>query len=624
MTRLRKKNKSPREFYTDFCEFDESTAEEQKNNTASIIFDSAFNNSLKNVNTKSINDTFWKTAELKRKTKYTTTHQRVRVIFVFDEARFLNEKHITYKDTKVQISFFRLMRRVMGMLRGDLFVLFLDTLASINKTLPSQKNDPCARRIIKSEKTNAPRNAEQEEKPFESFSPIYLLPTWDLYASKVDIEITGLQDAVTFKSIYSLGRPLTSATYHIQQQDRFKNIPSSSIIDLYKNKLTAGAEKSFDATKEEQKYTNADILAIIGARIGVVNPLKPALSMELVGSHLAILTHISSDRDIAHIEYFSEPAIAEAARSHMLGRWPFFMSRFHELVTDRQVSTGEKGEDITLELLLCTMDSARQDPSNKAQLDNPKQCLEYVTVRCFLSHLYKPDSFAKVVDIFKKQFGDAETDIILNEYYVSFNHCIRANVSIDKFDLDVALRRNAIIRCKQNQSTIDYAIVAVKGLTCLNEKIAFLIQTKLTDKSSKLVADVTNIKEVHQLFGKSSMVKPIYPFLFFDFGRPKENEIPGGVHTKISKIREYLARDAKDKMLDYNTTNGNTNVHQSKENMSLAVIYSRGIAETFNCIDEKTAKVLQTFAQDIQNQFVYGDINTKILKGFNWYQRSEI
>jgi hypothetical protein len=272
--------------------------------------------------------------------------------------------------------------------------------------------------------------------------------------------LNNLNDVTTYDNVYRYGRPLTGSTFytqHIKKKNEFKNIALNNTIILYKSKLTAGRKNI-----RIQDYKDEDVLAIMGARLGVIKPLIPSISMKLVGSHMAILNGMNSYRSMLSIEYYSEPALAEAARLHMNRFRLYILQQFHRLVSSRQVSTGERGEDILGFLLLIAMDDARNTVLKSRKQHDPEQCLEAVSVRLFLQHLYKDTEFEKVKTILIKEFGQTIADDFLDNYEMCFNQCVRFSEPLDKINFDGAIKRLALIRCIENQPVLDFVAIAVR------------------------------------------------------------------------------------------------------------------------------------------------------------------
>ncbi len=113
-----------------------------------------------------------------------------------------------------------------------------------------------------------------------------------------------------------------------------------------------------------------------------------------------------------------------------------------------------------------------------------------------------------------------------------------------------------------------------------------------------------NVKKVHDVFGgEKANVQPIYPVFFVDLGLEKADKrgvsLPKAQGEIASSLRSADAK--KEKVID-------------KSNPMMAVVYSRGIQDTF-CFDKDIIDELKNFAYKILSNS--NDFESKVLRGFS-------
>ena len=181
------------------------------------------------------------------------------LIFVFDESSSL------LKSNNDRESNYFILRRLLCEIQGKVFVLFTDTFTNLSEYIP-----------IKS---------QNHKKVFE---PIYLLPTWDLFADYESIKT--IKDTTKFENVGQFGRVLWGSLIDTKRNSKgkFKKIKDSELFELVVTKLVGG--KNF----EKDKIDKNDHIAILSTRLGAVKPSESvSTSHNLVAKNMAVCTYFN-------------------------------------------------------------------------------------------------------------------------------------------------------------------------------------------------------------------------------------------------------------------------------------------------------------------------------------------
>lgn len=384
-----------------------------------------------------------------------TDNDILRICFVFDESRCLlevgpkinagNQEKVIGKNNA-----FNNMRRAL--IRFDdyanVFTLVMDTVSRLSNFQPTQVVDPSARVEIEGKKL---------------FEPLYLFPTTDVMAVKVNIlETTKLEDAVHPSILYRYGRPMWGA--HIEKRGHEEmETHLQRLVHLASNKILGGK-----VIENVEKLDHASALAILAIRISLnVSPLSQ-LSSELIASHMRVCGFVSDDRMLVTSNYLIEPILAEAA-AQLMESIPVHALLDHLLkaVRSGMVEAGFRGELGARIILMKAWDVCKLSTITN-RYSSP------ITIAKFMNALFGID-FAEFVMKQKKQqeIPDDEDGLSSGHLFnqddvenladakIFFTSFVAITYTPTKKDLLQFLLRGTAIICKRNQKGVDFIIPAL-------------------------------------------------------------------------------------------------------------------------------------------------------------------
>ncbi|CAF0871775.1 unnamed protein product, partial [Brachionus calyciflorus] len=214
------------------------------------------------------------------------------LIFVFDEASpLLQVKRIVNSSE----TYFDRLRKILSKLSNNIFVLFIN-MFTISNSLDAKRNpDPSAKITLSS---------------MIEFEPIYLIPNCDIYVD--ELQILKIEDSVEFENVCMYGRPLWGSLVQtkLDKCRKYNFLNLKELYSLVLNRLTGG--------KMTESLNSNDILAVLGCRLGVIQPKSISRRQELVANNMAVCVYVKNSEYLFDIFYPSEPILAESA-AYLMG-----------------------------------------------------------------------------------------------------------------------------------------------------------------------------------------------------------------------------------------------------------------------------------------------------------------
>ncbi|CAF1119065.1 unnamed protein product, partial [Brachionus calyciflorus] len=255
------------------------------------------------------------------------------LIFIFDEASSLLRVNPNYQNTT---TYFDIMRYILPQLRGNIFVLFVNMFTISSNFDEKRDPDPSGRIAYL---------------PLKEMEPIYLLPNWNVYEDEVVIE--KIADSVKIENICMYGRPFWGSLVitKIRNREKYSSVAYKALFDLAIHKLTCG--------KMTESLNSNDILAVLGCRLGVIQPKSISRRQELVANNMAVCVYVKNSEYLFDIVYPSEPILAESAAFVMgvIGYVKIVESLIESLESS-SVSIDDKAGLIAKLILLISRDEA--------------------------------------------------------------------------------------------------------------------------------------------------------------------------------------------------------------------------------------------------------------------------
>ncbi|CAF1049329.1 unnamed protein product [Brachionus calyciflorus] len=489
------------------------------------------------------------------------------LIFVFDEASYL----LKVNDFRGSKTHFDVLRNTLSKLSNNIFVLFVNMFTISSNFNTKRDLDPSARNAYSS---------------LYELEPIYLLPNWDLYADQVKIE--KIDDSVKFENICMYGRPLWGSLLQtwLNSGNKYNSLSYKEWNNLALNGLTGG--------KMTESLNSNDILAVVGCRLGVIQPKSISRRQELVANNMAVCVYVKNSEYLFDIVYPSEPILAEAAAyvMHSIG-YDKIVESLIESLKYSLISINDKAGLIAKLILLIAMDKAGKDIRNNM----PFLCLNVVQVGFFLQKLYgkcdencgnetnnwtcSSQNMKCVLKLVNEQLQDPDT--LLNGY-VNFNHFVQSKRNMSEAPLLPALKRCAAFQCKQNEKSINFVIPVCLNKDNLESISAIMVKVKLNNNPKNL----ENKSFVEYAF--TEMSEDFDPYkgflvLYMQLGQPK---------NKTSFISSLKPRE------------------DNEFNKYQAIIYSQGIShEMFSILESGLDEKLVTLSQAEESPFSRGEILNK-------------
>ncbi|CAF1050462.1 unnamed protein product [Brachionus calyciflorus] len=480
------------------------------------------------------------------------------LIYVFDESSSL------LKSNKDRDSNYFILRNLLQNLKRNIFVLFTDTFTNLSEYIP-----------IKSQ--------SHKEKVFE---PIYLLPTWDLYADYTSIK--KIKDTDKFENVGKFGRVLWGSLINTKKNSRgpLQTIKHREIFELVVAKLIGNKDLKID------KLDKNDNVAILCTRLGTVKPKSVSTSQNLVAKNMAVCTYVNIDENHFEIEYPSEP-ILSLAGAYLMGQSNLInmLNDFTSCIESSLISQGEKGEMIVKFILINTIDFI----SATKKGDDLSKLLQITQVGEFIQSLYgscgpncgnsrnnwrcKSSNHDCAIRMINLQINNS-SELLCG--FINFNHFTRAKFFLKETCLVTALKRRAAIHCRMNQQGIDLVIPVSLNKKKFNKITAIMVQVKLKSQPTK-PAFIDAFDGISPTLVKGLANDKPYLLLFMQLGL--KNEKP-----YIENIKDAGSRGL--------------------ENAKRAIIYSEGISsEIFPNLSNDLIKILINFSLSDGKLFKSDDDN---------------
>ncbi|CAF0970233.1 unnamed protein product [Brachionus calyciflorus] len=490
------------------------------------------------------------------------------LIFIFDDASSLLKVNRNYKGST---TCFDLIRNVLSNLRNNIFVLFVNMFTISSNFDVKIDPDPSARIAYRS---------------LKELEPIYLLPTWDLYADQVKIE--KISDSVKFENICMYGRPLWGSLLQTRKNSgqKYDYIGFSELYDLAIFKLTCG--------KMTESLNSNDILAVVGCRLGVIQPKSISRRQELVANNMAVCVYVKNSEYLFDIVYPSEPILAESAAfvKGVIGYVKIVESLIESLESS-SVSIDDKAGLIGKLILLIAKDKA----GRSVRVNEPFLYLNVVQVGVFLQKLYgecdekcgnetnnwtcSSQNKKCVIKLVNEQLQDPDT--LLNGY-INFNHFVQSKTNMSETQLLPALKRCVAFQCKQNEKSINFVIPVCLNKDNLESISAIMVKVKLNNNPKNL----ENKSFVEYAF--TEMSEDFDPYkgflvLYMQLGQPK---------NKTSFISSLKPKE------------------DHEFNKYHAIIYSQGISrDVFPILESDLDEKLVKLSQADDNPYLCNDFTSK-------------
>ena len=415
------------------------------------------------------------------------------LIFIFDEARTLCD-HEAYNGARIYeehgISFhelikppsserdnlspyrsfsnFRALRRALrylSPLTGDvprIFAVFTDTTSRITNFQPTSWNDPSWR--VPSLPEPGPHQ----------FPPVFIFSSVDVYSRVLnDPRCLSSPECVADPDrLLKFGRAGWYSAYfqgnisaQLRKSNPILNTATSKLLSISNLRL---AQRPFNAILPLTPANLVKLIAVLAPRLALTIGPYTLEALELIASHLAVLTRTDEERHFLRTVYSSEPIVAEvsARLTHTHG-WANPLCALIHYVRGGIVEAGFRGELITKIVCLMAMDKALSRipvPENRWQFSRP------IPVSDFLDHLIVPlpghstfsEGLKGVTDPNDIPRGTLNiVDEKLRRFlhgFVFFNHFIRVDVKLSYSMLVHAWNRGAAIMCMTNTEGIDHVI----------------------------------------------------------------------------------------------------------------------------------------------------------------------
>jgi len=191
--------------------------------------------------------------------------------------------------------------------------------------------------------------------------------------------------------------------------------------------------------------------------------------VELVESFMRILWYVSSDREVVHSGYYSEPVLANAA-AELLAATPEKPSKFAIDIISYALSTGlvargERGELLARLLTILAHDQAvvkeygKGKPSDKLHYQQP------ISLCAFLKELFT-DAIWETIRKATNTDGDDETlEDAFADYFLNFTHFaqLEDHASYSMATAARLMKRGAAMNCAPNMPVLDFAATLIKG-----------------------------------------------------------------------------------------------------------------------------------------------------------------
>ncbi|KAG9292749.1 hypothetical protein G9A89_002673 [Geosiphon pyriformis] len=389
-----------------------------------------------------------------------------RYLFVFDEARILNEK------IEQTWSNFEWLRYAMMTLpeqyhNGRVFCVFLDTTSKISNFSPPNHLDPSFR---------------VHQKGRKLFPPFVEVAFVDLPAERLP---QSLAESSLPQHFFKFGRPLWTALH------RSGNLRSAAVISIATSKLIGGMDYNswLDKKKNGERISDLECLGILGPRLCLDIVPQCELAPTLTASYMRPCFYINDARTTIMTGCISEATLAEASAHVTSESQGVGLVRVLEplinMMKEGLVEGGYRGEVVARLILLHAWDRACDALPSLINEESSNWFSRPMPLVSYLKYLLNYKVYCDV--ICKMDEDDIKKKLL--KAYIRFNHFVAITYTPRPRHILEALKRGTAFVCKRNQQGTDLIIplvmnIGIHGHMSLENISYVLVSVKNYQKSA--------------------------------------------------------------------------------------------------------------------------------------------
>ncbi|KAG9294936.1 hypothetical protein G9A89_003969 [Geosiphon pyriformis] len=446
-----------------------------------------------------------------------------RFLFVFDEARILNEENgQTWSN-------FECLRYAMGTLPvngegGGVFCVFLDTTSKIHNL-------------------SSFRLQKKGRKLFPPFTEIAFV---DLSAT--DSPQTLAESALP-QHFFKFGRPLWTA---LHRSDR---LAPAAVISFARSKLIGGMDyNGWLDKKNGERINDLECLAILGPRLCLDIVPQSELASTLTLSYMRPCFYINDARTTIMTGCVSEATLAEASaqitgESEGVGLVRV-LNPLINMMKEGLIERGYQGEVVARLILLHAWDRACGALQSLNSVESSNWFSRPMPLVHYLRYLLKYNVYCDV--ICKMDEDDIKKKLL--KAYIRFNHFIAITYTPPPEHILAALKRGTAFVCKRNQQGTDLIIplvmdIGIHDLMTL-DNISYVLVSVKNYQKSKDINYFNNATSINYPSNVGIEQLPTLPFLslYMQFSTnlagvdeeyyfPQVGTITGTTEAKIVEIQ---------------------------------------------------------------------------------------